>query len=123
MLAKWQIIPGSATMNEVRSRGTTSETIMNPTSKRTNEDLQIASRHNQMRCETLRPEQLAHERLIQLQTFISQLSKTPHGRNELRCRKKLFGECNPLSGESVGHYYGRLRQWIDGSVAQSRMDS
>ena len=90
---------------------------MNLTSKRTNEDLQAASRQMRMRRENLLPEVLAHEKLTQLQTFIRQLSKTPNGRSELRCRRKQFGDCSPINGETVGHFYGRLRHWLDRDVA------
>ena len=64
-------------------------------------------------------EERGEDKLTQLRMFVQSLEKTPAGGTELRCRLKLFGECIRFEGESVGQYYGRLRNWLDRSLPQT----
>ena len=90
--------------------------MKNPTSKPTNAELQAAALQLRLRRENLPREELAQERLVELEAFIHLLSKTPQGKRELHDRSQYLGECKRRSGETVSHYYGWLRQWLECSL-------
>jgi hypothetical protein len=65
------------------------------------------------RQETLSAEDLIEERLTHLQMFIGQLTRTPYGLAEIERRTTRFGNCKRIEGETSGHFYGKLRHWLD----------
>ena len=65
-------------------------------------------------------EELAEDNLTQLLAFISQLDRTPSGATELQRRRKLFGECKRIEGETSGQFYARLRHWLDRDIPQTK---
>jgi hypothetical protein len=85
---------------------------MNHYCKPNSEDLS-AARQAQIRCGNLPPDEQLALRLVDLQTFVGQLAKTPHGSAELERRIQRFGACTPTVGESQRHFYGKLRRWLD----------
>jgi hypothetical protein len=72
------------------------------------------------RQETLLDEELSEDKLKQLLVSISQLDQTPLGADELQRRKKLFGECERIEGETSGQFYARLRHWLDRDIPQTK---
>ena len=70
--------------------------------------------------DTLLEEQRAEDNLTQLLAFISQLDQTPPGAAELQRRRKLFGECKRIEGETSGQFYARLRHWLDRDLPQTK---
>ena len=74
----------------------------------------------QTRRESMLEEELAEDNLTQLLAFISQLDHTPPGAAELQRRRKLFGECNRLEGETSDQFYARLRHWLDRDISQTK---
>jgi hypothetical protein len=77
--------------------------------------LQYKSRH-----EILLEDELAEDNLTQLMASISQLDQTPPGAAELQRRRRLFGECERIEGETSGQFYARLRQWLDRDIPQTK---
>ena len=65
-------------------------------------------------------EELAEEKLAQLLAVISQLDQTPSGAAELQRRRKLFGVCERIEGETSGQFYARLRHWLDRDIPQTK---
>ncbi|HEV2972416.1 MAG TPA: hypothetical protein VGY55_20760 [Pirellulales bacterium] len=65
------------------------------------------------RQETLSAEDLIEEKLTHLQMFIDHLKRTPHGWAEVERRIERFGDCERIEGETPGHFYGKLRHWLD----------
>ena len=65
-------------------------------------------------------EELYEDKLRQLLAFIRQLEKTPPGAAEIQRRTKLFGECIRIEGETSGQFYGRLRNWVDRNLPQTK---
>jgi hypothetical protein len=72
------------------------------------------------RQETLLDEELSEDKLTQLLASISQLEQTPQGTVEIQRRKKLFGECNRIEGETSGQFYVRLHQWLNREIPQTK---
>jgi hypothetical protein len=72
------------------------------------------------RRENMLEEELAEDNLTQLLVFISQLDHTPPGAAELQCRRKLFGECKRIEGETTGQFYARLHHWLDKDLPQTK---
>ncbi len=72
------------------------------------------------RQETLLDQELVEDKLTQLLVSISQLGQTPSGADELLRRRKLFGECTRIEGETSGQFYARLRHWFDKEVPQTK---
>jgi hypothetical protein len=68
----------------------------------------------------LLPEKLHEAKLTQLMAFIRRLEETPPGVAELKERIKLFGKCKRIDGETSGHFYGRLRHWLDRDFPQRK---
>jgi hypothetical protein len=73
------------------------------------------------RQETLLDEELDDDKLEQLRVIISQLDQTPPGAAELQHRRKLFGECKQIEGETSGQFYARLRYWLDREIPQTKL--
>ena len=65
-------------------------------------------------------EELIEDDLSHLLLFTKRLEETPLGAIELERRRKLFGECNRIDGESSGQFYGRLRQWMERELPQAK---
>ncbi len=76
--------------------------------------------HYKSKQETLRDEELSEDRLTQLLACISQLDQTPTGAAELQRRRKLFGECIRIEGETSGQFHARLRHWLDREIPQTK---
>lgn len=72
------------------------------------------------RRENMLEEELAEDNLTQLLAFISELGQTPPGAAELQRRRKLFGECKRIEGETSGQFYARLRHWLDREIPQTK---
>jgi hypothetical protein len=72
------------------------------------------------RRENMLEEELAEDNLAQLLAFISELGQTPPGAVELQRRRKLFGECKRIEGETSGQFYARLRHWLDRDISQTK---
>jgi hypothetical protein len=85
---------------------------MNPTRVVKREDLEKTQQYTRHQ-ETLLVKDMIDEKLIQLQVFIGQLSRTPQGLAELQRRTRCFGACERITGETSGRFYARLRLWLD----------
>jgi hypothetical protein len=85
---------------------------MNPTRVVKREDLEKTQQYTRHQ-ETLLVKDMIDEKLIQLQIFIGQLSRTPQGSAELQRRTRCFGKCQRIAGENSGQFYARLRLWLD----------
>ena len=72
------------------------------------------------RQETLLEEELSEDKLTQLLAFISQFDQTPLGAADLQRRKRLFGDCRRIEGETSGQFYARLRHWLDREMPQTK---
>jgi hypothetical protein len=72
------------------------------------------------RQELLLEEELSQDNLTQLLAFINQFEQTPLGAADLQRRKKLFGECIRIEGETSGQFYARLRHWLDREIPQTK---
>ena len=72
------------------------------------------------RQETLLDEELSEDKLKELLESMSQFDQTPLGAAELQRRRKLFGECKRIEGETSGQFYARLRHWLDREMPQSK---
>jgi hypothetical protein len=81
--------------------------------RRTQHEAVEATLQFKSRQETLSAEDLIEEKLIHLQMFIGHLKRTPHGLAEIEGRTKRFGDCERIEGETSGHFYGKLRHWLD----------
>ena len=87
---------------------------MNPNRRMQREAVE-ATLQFRSRQETLSAEDLIEEKLTHLQMFIEHLKCTPHGWAEIERRIKRFGDCKQYDGETSGHFYGKLRHWLDRS--------
>ncbi len=83
-----------------------------PNRKMKREDLE-ATLQFRIRQENLAIEDLIEEKLTHLQIFIGQLTRTPYGLAEIERRIERFGDCKQIEGETSGHFYGKLRHWLD----------
>ena len=72
------------------------------------------------RQETLLDEELAEDKLTELLASISQLDQTPLEADELQRRRRLFGECKRIEGETSGQFYARLRHWLEREIPQTK---
>ena len=66
-------------------------------------------------------EEFSEDKLTQLLAFISQHEQTPTGAAELQRRRKLFGECKRIEGETSGQFYARLRHWLNREIPQTKL--
>ena len=92
---------------------------MDNSRKANREANEVTLQYKSRREQTL-DEELAEDNLTQLLAFISQLDQTPSGAAELQRRKKLFGQCHRIAGETSGQYYARLRHWLDREIPQTK---
>jgi len=72
------------------------------------------------RQKTLLDEEFTEDKLTELLATVSQLDQTPLGAAELQRRRKLFGECKRIEGETSGQFYARLRHWLDRDIPQTK---
>jgi hypothetical protein len=72
------------------------------------------------RQETLLDEELAEDKLTDLLASISQLDQTPLEADELQRRRRLFGECKRIEGETSGQFYAGLRHWLEREIPQTK---
>ena len=89
-------------------------------SRKANREANEITLQYKSRQETLLDEELTEDKLTQLLAFISQLDQTPPGAAELQRRRKLFGECKRIEGETSGQFYARLRHWLDRDIPQTK---
>ena len=89
-------------------------------SRKANRETNERTLQYQSRRQAVLQEELAEEKLAQLLAVISQLDQTPHGAAELQRRRKLFGECKRIEGETSGQFYARLRHWLDREIPQTK---
>ena len=87
--------------------------------KRNREANEITLQHRSRR-ESMLEEELAEDNLTQLLAFIRHLDHTPPGAADLQRRRRLFGECKRIDGETSGQFYGRLRHWLDREIPQTK---
>ncbi len=92
---------------------------MDNSRKANREDNEITLQYKS-RQEILLEEELSEDKLTQLLAAISQLDQTPPGAAELQHRRKLFGECKRIEGETSGQFYARLRHWLDREIPQTK---
>jgi hypothetical protein len=72
------------------------------------------------RQETLLDEEFTEDKLTLLLESFCQLDQTPPGAADIQRRKKLFGECNRIEGETSGQFYARLRHWLDREIPPTK---
>ncbi|MHB0959073.1 MAG: hypothetical protein ACYC0X_27350 [Pirellulaceae bacterium] len=89
-------------------------------SRKANREANEITLQYKSRQEILLDEELAEEKLVQLLAVIRQLDQTPSGTAELRRRRKLFGVCERIEGETSGQFYARLRHWLDRDIPQRK---
>lgn len=65
-------------------------------------------------------EELAEEKLAELNASMELLKQTSAGAAELQRRIKLFGECQGIEGETSGQFYARLRHWLDNDMPPTK---
>jgi hypothetical protein len=92
---------------------------MDHTRKANREANEITLQYKSRR-ERMLDEELAEDNLAQLLVFINQLYQTPSGSDELQRRRKLFGECSRIEGETSGQFHARLRHWLDRGMPQTK---
>jgi len=89
-------------------------------SRKANREANEITLQYKSRRENMLEEELAEDNLAQLLVFISQLDQTPSGAAELQRRRKLFGVCERIEGETSGQFYARLRHWLDRDIPQTK---
>jgi hypothetical protein len=89
-------------------------------SRKANREAREKTLQYKSRQESLLDDELYEDKLTKLLTFIHGLEQTPAGVAELERRKKHFGDCQQIEGETSGQFYGRLRQWLDRTVPQKK---
>ncbi len=89
-------------------------------SRKANREANEITLQYKSRQEILLDEELAEDNLVQLLVVISQLDQTPSGAAELQRRRKVFGECNRIEGETSCQFYARLRHWSDRDISQTK---
>jgi hypothetical protein len=70
--------------------------------------------------EMLLEAELYKDKLTKLLAVISQLDQTSAGAAELQHRRRLFGECKRIEGETSGQFYARLHHWLDREIPQAK---
>jgi hypothetical protein len=88
--------------------------------RKSNPDDLEAARQASIRQQNLPPEERIKEKLADLQKFIQQLARTPHGQADLQQRVRLLGECTQDPGESDRDFYGKLRRWLERDCEELR---
>jgi hypothetical protein len=89
-------------------------------SRKANREGNEVTLHHKSKQETLLDEELSEDKLTQLLECISQLDQTPTGAADLQRRRKLFGECQRIEGETSVQFYARLRHWLDREIQQTK---
>ena len=89
-------------------------------SRKANREAHEITLQYKSRRENMLEEELVEDNLTQLLAFISQLDHTPPGTAELQRRRRLFGECERIEGETSGQFYARLRHWLDRDIPQTK---
>lgn len=92
---------------------------MDRSRKATREGNEVTLQHKS-RSEALRIEELVAENLAQLLASIDKLKQTPEGIIELQRRVMAFGDCKRIEGETSGHFFDRLRRWLDQDIPQTK---
>ena len=92
---------------------------MDKSRKANREDNEITLQYKTRR-ETLLEDELGEDELTQLLVCIGQLDQTPTGAADLQRRRKLFGECKRIEGETSGQFYARLHHWLDREIPQTK---
>jgi CRISPR/Cas system-associated endonuclease Cas1 len=92
---------------------------MDRSRKATREGNEVTLQHMSPK-EALLIEELAEEKLAQLQASIEQLKQTLEGTAELQRKINAFGECKRIEGETSGQYYDKLRRWLDREIPQTK---
>lgn len=92
---------------------------MDKSRKANREDNEITLQY-QTRREILLEEEFSEDKLAQLLASITQLDQTPTGAAELQRRRRLFGECKRIEGETSGQFYARLHHWLDREIPQTK---
>lgn len=90
-------------------------------SRKANREGSEVTLQHKSRQEAMGVEELCEDKLTQLLMFVQSLGQTPPGAAELQRRKKLFGECKRIEGESSVLFYGRLRYWLDRPIPQTKL--
>ena len=90
-------------------------------SRKANREGSEVTLQHKSRQEAMGVEELCEDKLTQLLMFVQSLEQTPPGVAELQRRTKLFGECKRNEGEPSGLFYGRLRQWLDRPMPQTKL--
>ena len=96
------------------------ESVVMDVSRKANREANEITLQYKSRQEILLDEELAEEKLVELLAVISQLDQTPSGAAELQRRRKLFGVCERIEGETSGQFYARLRHWLDRDMPQTK---
>ena len=89
-------------------------------SRKANREANEVTLQYKSRREHMLDEELAEDNLTQLLAFISQLDQSPSGAAELQRRRKLFGVCERIEGETSSQFYARLRHWLDRDIPQTK---
>ncbi|MGC3968486.1 MAG: hypothetical protein QM775_14245 [Pirellulales bacterium] len=76
-------------------------------------------RSNMLALEQLPAAERNRRKLAELRSFIRLLTATDSGLLEMEQRRRQFGECEQAADESDWNFYGRLRVWLDRSLAES----
>src|ERR1700687_873387 len=92
---------------------------MDRSRKANREGTEVTLQHKSQK-EALLIEELAEQKLAQLQASIEQLKQTPEGIAELQRRVKAFGEYKRIEGETSGQFYDKLRRWLDREIPQTK---
>ena len=92
---------------------------MDITRKANREAHEITLQYQRRRAAMLEDE-LTEDNLTHLLVFIGHLDQTPPGTAELQRRRKLFGECKRIEGETSGQFYARLRDWLDKDMSKMK---
>ena len=93
---------------------------MDKSRKANREDNEITLQYKSQQ-ESLLDEELYEDKLTQLLAAISDLEQISLGAAELQHRRKLFGECKRIEGETSGQFYARLHHWLDREIPQTKL--
>ena len=88
--------------------------------RKPNPDDLEAARQARIRQQNLPPEEQIKEKFADLQKFIQQLARTPHGLADLQQRVCMLGECTQDPGEGDRDFYGKLRRWLERDCEEPR---
>jgi hypothetical protein len=89
-------------------------------SRKANREANEITLQYKSRQEILLDEELSEDKLTQLLAFIGQFEQTPLGAADLQIRRRLFGECKRIEGETSAQFHVRLRYWLDRDIPQTK---